>query len=73
MNVVEFALKHNLRQKILFTAPIISVLALISAVISVFESNDIKITAFCVSIFIVSIVARIYTKQIDPDTFEFRD
>jgi len=73
MDVVGFALKHNLRQKILFISPIISVLTLISVIITVLESYDFEITVLFASLFIFSIIARIYTKLIDPDTLELRD
>lgn len=70
MDVVEFALKHKLRQKILFISQIVSVLALISVIIAVLEPYNLEITVLLVSIFMFSIVARIYTKLIDPDTLE---
>lgn len=73
MDVVKFVLKHNLRKKLLFMLPSLSVLALITAIITVLDSHDVGSTVLCVNIFIFSIVARIYVKLLDPETLELRD
>lgn len=73
MTVVEFALKHKLCQKALVISTLVSVLALISIIIAVLESEHLESTVIFVSIFIYSIVARIYIKMIDPQTLELRD